>query len=57
MPIKVECLTDKNFLLEKGKIYEIAEVRDDETVIIKHPLNTVKPVLFNREYRLIHQTH
>lgn len=57
LPIKVKCLTDKNFLLEKGKIYEIRSVADDETLIVKHPLAAVKPTLFKGEYVLIHQPH
>jgi len=42
----------KNWLVEVGRIYEVAEITD-HGVILKHPAPRVKPTLLKGEYEIV----
>jgi len=43
----------ENWLVEVGKVYEVAKIEANGTVILKHPLENIKPTLVKGEYEII----
>jgi hypothetical protein len=43
----------QNWLVDIGKVYEVAQIEADGTVILKHPLENVKPTLLKGEYEIV----
>lgn len=43
----------QNWLVDVGKVYEVVQIEADGTVILKHPLETVKPTLLKGEYEIV----